>query len=194
MSASTTHQPLNSTLSIARTACAALRLGRNPYDWFWKLASKIGSITIRHACWTIRSRTVGIPGAVGGHPVWGCIPAILDWVDTSLPSGPPLVPQETVLRLVAPPVPGSRRRRQTCLRWLSLLARPATIHRTGICGHRAHETFALDISWPPGIACAEVVVIYRSDEVGRSRHASSLTSPLSAIKVEVRPSDQVVLS
>src|ERR1700758_5630160 len=54
MSASTSHQPRNSTLSTARTACAALRLGRNPYDWFWKFASKTGSITIRHACWTIR--------------------------------------------------------------------------------------------------------------------------------------------
>src|SRR5215472_14878697 len=61
MSASTTHHPRNSTLSTARTACAALRLGRNPYDWFWKFASKTGSITIRHACWTTRSRTVGIP-------------------------------------------------------------------------------------------------------------------------------------
>src|SRR5215472_4981871 len=61
MSASTTHHPRNRTWSTARTACAALRLGRNPYDWFWKFASKTGSITIRHACWTIRSRTVGIP-------------------------------------------------------------------------------------------------------------------------------------
>jgi hypothetical protein len=32
-------------------------------------------------------------------------------------------------------------------------------------------------SWPPGIACAGVVVIYRSDGIGRFRHASSLTSP-----------------
>jgi hypothetical protein len=54
-----------------------------------------------------------------------------------------------------------------CTLWFSLLARPATVRRAGICGHRVHGTFVLDTSWPPGIACAGVVVIYRANEVGR---------------------------
>jgi hypothetical protein len=37
-------------------------------------------------------------------------------------------------------------------------------------------------------------VIFLSDGVGRFRHASSLTSPLSTIKVETLSSDRVVLS
>src|SRR5438445_12736992 len=90
--------------------------------------------------------------------------------------------------------PGSRHRGRPSLRWLSLLPKPATVHRAGICGHRVRGTFAPDTSWPPGIACAGVVVIYRSDGVGRFRHASSLTSPLSTIKAEALSSGRVVLS
>jgi len=42
-------------------ACSAERFGRNPYEHDMKSASKIGSSTIRAACWATRSRTVGIP-------------------------------------------------------------------------------------------------------------------------------------
>jgi hypothetical protein len=57
-----------------------------------------------------------------------------------------------------------------------------------------HGIFDSDSSWPPGIACAGVVVIFLSDGVGRCRHASSLPSPLCPIKVEALSSDRVVLS
>src|SRR5499427_10737806 len=134
------------------------------------------------------------PGAVGGHLAWECIPASPAGGGIFLPSDPPQVPRETVPRPVPPPLPGSRHRRQHCLRWFSLLARPATVHRAGVCGHKVHGTFAPDTSWPPGIACAGVVVIYRSDGIGRFRHASSLTSPLSTIKAEALSSGRVVLS
>jgi hypothetical protein len=92
------------------------------------------------------------PGAADGHPAWECIPAAPAGVGTFLPSVPPRLPQETMPRLVAPPLPGSRHRRRHCLRWLSLLAKPATVHRAGICGHRVRGTFAPDTFWPPGIA------------------------------------------
>src|SRR5437660_4488239 len=197
MSASTIHPPRNSTLSTARTACAALRLGPSVET----RTTGFGS-SLRRLARLLSDTPVGrsglalseSQGAADGHPAWECIPAAPAGVGTFLPSDPPLLPRETVPRLVAPPLPGSRHRRRHCLRWLSLLAKPATVHRAGICGHRVRGTFAPDTSWPPGIAGAGVVVIYRSDGVGRFRHASSLTSPLSTIKAEALSSGRVVLS
>ena len=48
--------------------------------------------------------------------------------------------------------------------------------------------------WPPGIACAGVVVIFLSGVVGRSRHAPSLTSSPGLVEAEALPSHRVVLS
>src|SRR3990172_4616668 len=61
MSASTTHHPVTSAAFTAATACPAFRLGRNPKEPSRKLASNTGSMTSLAACWTTRSRTVGIP-------------------------------------------------------------------------------------------------------------------------------------
>src|ERR1035438_607488 len=134
------------------------------------------------------------PGDAGDHPDWVYIRAAPAAVYIAPLLDPQLSPPEKALRLDARLLPASRRRRQHCLHWLSLLPKPATVHRAGICDHRVHGIFDSDSSWPPGIACAGVVVIFLSDGVGRFRHASSLTSPLSTIKVETLSSDRVVLS
>src|SRR6516162_9042968 len=134
------------------------------------------------------------PGGAYDHPAWVCIRAAPAAVYIAPPLGPQRLPPETMLRLDARLLPDSRHRRRHCLRWLSLLPKPATVHRAGICGQKVHGIFDSDTSWPPGIACAGVVVIFRSDGVGRFRHASSLTSPLGTIKEEALSSDRVMLS
>ncbi len=110
------------------------------------------------------------------------------------PLGPQLSPPKTALRLDARLLPDSRHRRQHCLRWLSLRPKPATVCRAGICGHRVHGIFDSDSSWPPGIACAGVVVIFFLMELAVSGMHRHLTSPLCSIKVEALSSDRVVLS
>ena len=73
-------------------------------------------------------------------------------------------------------------------------SRPATEYRVGICDHTMHGTVGSCSSWPPGIACAGVVVISLSGVVGRLRHAPSLTSSLGSVEAEALPSHRVVLS
>src|ERR1035437_3919227 len=76
------------------------------------------------------------PGGAGDHPAWVYIRAEPAAVYIAPPLGPQRLPPETVLRLDARLLPDSRHRRRHCLHWLSLLPKPATVHRAGICGQK----------------------------------------------------------
>jgi hypothetical protein len=117
-------------------------------------------------------------------------------VCTSWPSGP------TQFVLETPPLLAVRR-----LRWSRHLPRhsrlsdvlpprPAAVRRAGTGGHRARGTAGSCSSWPPGIACARVVVICLWVWLSRILygHAPSLTSPISPVEAEALPSHRVVLS
>lgn len=64
----------------------------------------------------------------------------------------------------------------------------------GRCGHRVHETVGFCSYWPPGIACAGVLVICPWVLLALLRHTPSLTSSLSMVEAEVLPSHRVMLS
>src|SRR4026209_274647 len=136
---------------------------------------------------------LGFPMVVGGRLASGYRLVKLASVCTFWPSDPPRLIGGTQQHRGAPRLPASHHRCQRSLHSLVLLARPATEHRAGIRGHKVRGTFGPDTSWPPGIACAEVLATFLADVVGLFGHAPSLTSSLSVVEAEVLPSDRVVL-
>ena len=195
MSASTTHHRRTSAAFTASTACPALRLGRYPYEHGKKLASKSGSMTILHACWTTRSRTVGMPrgrvrpsGFGNLHPqhwLWAIHPGLQlrgeRLQDTRRPRDVPH------LRCV-------RHRPRRAPDLLAPLTRPATAHRAGRCGRTERGTDGSHSSWPHGTVRAGGLVTFLLGVVGSDEHAPSRPSPLDLVEAGALPSDAVLLS
>src|SRR5215469_7028217 len=136
----------------------------------------------------------GFPRVAGGHLPSGYRLAKPASVYTFRLSDPPILIEESPRLRGVPRLPTRPHRRQHFLRLLVLPARPATKHRAGIRGHKVHGTFDSGTSWPPGIACAEVLAIFLLGVVGLLGHAPPLTSSLSLVEAEALPSDRVVLS
>jgi len=186
MSASTTHQLRTRASLTAKTACPALRLGRYPYEHGRKFASKSGSMTILHACWTTRSRTVGTDAC--DHQVSGSPPAAQGSGDTSPPSSLLRAPEGTPRRRGVRSLRSPRHRPRERPRSPELLPRPATEHRAGRCGHTERGTVGSDSSWPQDTVGAGVLVTFLAGVVGSCEHAPSLPSPLDAVEAGGLPS------